>query len=95
VGANGSLGTFAVTRSDHLWVRAVEGFVAYAGRYTLHRDRVVHHVDLSLFPNWAGRDQERSLELSGERLTLRAGPLLLAGKQQLARLLWKRVGAGA
>jgi hypothetical protein len=45
--------------------RAVEGIVAYAGRYSFHGDRVVHHVELSLFPNWVGTDQQRSVELSG------------------------------
>ncbi len=39
--------------------QAVEGFVAYAGRYSFDGDRVIHHVELSLFPNWVGSDQER------------------------------------
>ena len=70
--------------------RAVQGFVAYAGRYSFHGDRVIHHVELSLFPNWVGTDQERWVELAGDRLTLSASPLLLAGKQQVPRLLWER-----
>ena len=78
--------------------RAVEGFVAYAGRYSLYGDRVVHHVELSLFPNWVGTDQERSVERAGDRLTLSARPLTLAGTQQVPRLVWERVapfpGAG-
>jgi hypothetical protein len=61
--------------------RAVEGFVAYAGRYSFHGDRVIHHV-----------------ELSGDRLTLSARPLLLVGQLQVPRLVWERVdpflGAG-
>ena len=71
--------------------RAVMGFVAYAGRYSFHGDSVIHHVELSLFPNWVGTDQERWLELAGDQLTLSASPLLLAGKQQVPRLLWERV----
>ena len=71
--------------------RAMESFVAYAGRYSFHGDRVIHHVELSLFPNWVGTDQQRSVELSGDRLILSASPLLLAGKQQLPRLVWQRV----
>jgi hypothetical protein len=71
--------------------RAVEGFVAYAGRYSFDGNHVVHHVDLSLFPNWVGTDQERWVELAGDRLTLSASPLLLAGKQQVPRLVWERV----
>jgi hypothetical protein len=78
--------------------RAVEGFVAYAGRYSVHGDRVIHHVELSLFPNWVGTDQQRSVELSGNRLILSARPLLLGGTQQVPRLVWERVdpfpGAG-
>jgi hypothetical protein len=71
--------------------RAMEGFVAYAGRYSFHGDRVIHHVELSLFPNWVGTDQQRSVELSGDRLILSASPLLLAGTQQVPRLVWERV----
>jgi hypothetical protein len=68
-----------------------EGCTAYAGVCEFLGDRVVHHVELSLFPNWAGTDQERSADLSGNRLTLSVGPLLLGGKQQTARLIWERV----
>jgi hypothetical protein len=71
--------------------QAVEGFVAYAGRYRFDGDRVVHHVELSLFPNWVGSDQERAVELSGDRLILSARPLLLGGKRQVPRLVWERV----
>jgi hypothetical protein len=71
--------------------RAMESFVAYAGRYSFHGDRVIHHVELSLFPNWVGSDQQRWVELAGDRLTLSASPLLLAGKQQVPRLVWERV----
>jgi Lipocalin-like domain len=71
--------------------RAVEGFVAYAGRYSFHGDRVIHHVELSLFPNWVGSDQQRWVELAGDRLTLSASPLLLGGKRQVPRLVWERV----
>jgi hypothetical protein len=69
----------------------VEGFVAYAGRYSFHGDRVIHRVELSLFPNSVGSDQERWVELAGDRLTLSASPLL-AGRQQVPRLVWERVG---
>jgi Lipocalin-like domain len=49
-------------------------------------------VELSLFPNWVGSDQQRSVELSGDRLILSARPLLLAGTQQVPCLVWERVG---
>src|SRR5215216_2045648 len=75
--------------------RAVEGFVAYAGRYSFPGDRVIHHVELSLFPNWVGSDQERWVELAENRLILRASPLLLAGQVQVPRLVWERVDPSA
>ena len=65
--------------------------MAYAGRYSFHHDGVIHPVELSLFPNWVGSDQERLVELAGDRLTLSASPLLLAGKRQVPRLVWERV----
>jgi hypothetical protein len=77
--------------TTHEQARAMQGFVAYAGGYSFSGDRVVHHVELSLFPNWVGSDQERSVELAGARLTLSASPLLLAGKPQVPRLVWERV----
>jgi hypothetical protein len=77
--------------TTHEKARALEGFVAYAGRYSFYGDRIIHHVELSLFPNWVGSDQERWVELAGDRLTLSASPLLLAGKQQVPRLVWERV----
>jgi Lipocalin-like domain len=52
---------------------------------------VLHHVELSLFPNWVGVTQERLVKLSGDRLTLSTRPLLLQGRQQTAQLLWERV----
>ena len=69
----------------------MEGFVAYAGHYSFHGDRVIHHVELSLFPNWVGTDQQPSVELTRNRLILSARPLLLAAKQQVPRLVWERV----
>ena len=71
--------------------RAAETFIAYAGRYELASDTVMHHVELSLFPNWVGTRQVRRIEMAGDRLTLSAGPMMLAGGQQIARLIWERM----
>jgi hypothetical protein len=75
--------------------RAADGFVAYAGRYTCRGNQVVHHVELSLFPNWVGTDQHRFADLSEDTLILSARPLLLAGEQQVPRLAWQRVTRSA
>jgi hypothetical protein len=71
-------------------VRAAETYVSYCGRYELRGDTVIHHVELSLFPNWSGVDQERPVEVTGHRLTLRTRRFLLGGMEQNARLVWER-----
>ncbi len=70
---------------------AAETYVSYCGRYEFRGDVVIHHVELSLFPNWVGVDQERLVELTGNQLTLSTRPLVLGGRQQTAHLLWERV----
>ena len=71
--------------------QAEETFLSYCGRYELQEDAVIHHIELSLFPNWVGADQERLMELKGNRLTLSTHPILIQGKEQTAHLIWERV----
>jgi hypothetical protein len=71
--------------------RAAESYVSYCGRYEFRDDSVIHHVELSLFPNWSGVAQERLVEVTDKRLTLRTRPLLLDGIEQSARLVWERM----
>jgi Lipocalin-like domain len=72
-------------------IKAAETYISYCGQYEVQGDTVIHHVELSLFPNWSGGDQERLIELAGNRLILSARPMLLEGRQQIARLVWERV----
>jgi hypothetical protein len=70
--------------------QAASTYVSYCGRYAFRGDTVVHHVELSLYPNWVGVEQERLVELTGNRLTLSTRPLLLGVIQQTAHLVWER-----
>ena len=70
--------------------RAAETYVSYCGRYEFRGDTVVHRVELSLFPNWVGIEQERLVEVEGDRLTLSTRPILLGGGQRTAHLIWER-----
>lgn len=63
-----------------------------AGRYEFRRDTVVHHVELSLFPDWVGVEQERLVQVKGDRLMLSARPILLGGVQRTAHLILEAVG---
>ena len=53
-------------------------YMAYAGRFSIQEDGrgewgkmvVVHHAEVSLFPNWVGATQRRSLKIEDEGATL-------------------------
>jgi lipocalin-like protein len=70
---------------------AVGGYLSYCGTYEISRSGVVvHHVELSLAPNWIGAEQVRFYELDGDRLTITTRPHLAAGHQAATRLIWER-----
>jgi hypothetical protein len=71
-------------------VQAAETYVSYCGTYDFHGETVIHHVQLSLFPNWVGVDQERLVDVTANRLTLSTRPTLFDGIQQTARVVWER-----
>jgi hypothetical protein len=66
-------------------------YVSYCGRYEFRGDTVIHQVKLSLFPNWVGVEQERLVEVRGNRLTISTRPMLFGGAQRTAHLIWERV----
>jgi hypothetical protein len=70
---------------------AITSLIAYCGRYTLYDDRVVHHAEISSFPNWEGADQVRFASIEGDRLELSTGALMVDGEVQTAHLIWERV----
>jgi Lipocalin-like domain len=70
---------------------AASTYVSYCGRYEFRGETVIHHVELSLFPNWVGVEQERLVEVRGDRLTLSTRPMLFGGAQRTAHLIWERV----
>jgi hypothetical protein len=69
---------------------AIGTYISYCGRYEVAGDRVRHHIELSLFPNWTGATQERIVSLDGDTLRISTPPLLVQGKVQTAHLVWKR-----
>lgn len=70
---------------------AMDTFFSYCGRYEVQGDRIVHHIEVSLFPNWTGMEQQRLYEFEGDRLTLSTPPFQVAGVEQTAHLVWERV----
>ena len=72
---------------------AFGGYLAYYGSYTVDVDRgvVVHHLEMSWFPNWIGGDQVRYFDLQAGRLTLKTPPMVIAGVEQVSSLVWERL----
>ena len=68
---------------------AAAGYVSYCGRYELRDGAVVHHVELSLFPNWVGVDQVRFGRVEGDELTITTGALRIGG-ESVSCLVWER-----
>ena len=69
---------------------AIGTYISYCGRYEVNGDRLRHHVELSLFPNWTGVTQERIVRVEGDTLRISTPPLLIKGKEQISHLVWKR-----
>ena len=77
---------------------AADGYIAYAGRFEVEETAVptvIHHVEISLVPNWVGRPQRRTVALDGTRLRLTARPLEVAGRTTIPRLTWRRSASAA
>ncbi|MBD1846753.1 lipocalin-like domain-containing protein [Cyanobacteria bacterium FACHB-63] len=72
-------------------IAAAESYISYCGSYKLEDKKVVHHVDVSFFPNWIGIDQARFVDLNGDRLTLSTPQMVVYGIEQVGYLIWERV----
>lgn len=68
---------------------AAEGFLTYSGRYEIQGDKVIHHIEVSFFPNWVGTDLVRTFEVEGDKLLLRIPPFTIGGRVQTGRLVWR------
>ena len=61
---------------------AFKTFLAYAGRYTLSGDKVIHHIEISSIQNYVDRDLVRSVKFQGDQITLVTPPTPVNGKIQ-------------
>lgn len=70
---------------------ATDTYQSYCGKYEVQGEMVIHHVEVSLFPNLFGVDLKRTFTFDGNRLTLSPRPSLVDGKEQASHLIWERV----
>jgi hypothetical protein len=74
---------------------AFKTFLAYAGRYTLNADKVIHHVEVSSIQNYVDKDLVRTVKFEGDQVTLVTPPTRVNGKMQTIELIWQRLPAGS
>jgi hypothetical protein len=86
-----------VVPTDEEGVKLLGTMVAYAGGFTLHDDRVVHHIDVSWNQAWTGTDQIRYYRLEGDILTITTAPYrsYQDGREGRSVLVWKKVQSTA
>jgi hypothetical protein len=78
---------------------AAAGYLSYAGSYSMDGDDVLHHIELSLMPNWVGTTERRLVDWvpsdSGFDLVLSTPPTRTdGGRTAVNRLRWERLTAG-
>jgi hypothetical protein len=74
---------------------AYKTFFAYAGRYTLNHDKVIHHVEVCSFQNYVNKDLVRSLKFQGDQIVLATPPSLIDGTIQTVEIIWQRLPCGS
>jgi hypothetical protein len=73
---------------------AFKTFLAYAGRYTVHGDKVTHHVEISSIQNYVDRDLVRQVKFQDDQIILLTPPTRIDGKMQTIELIWQRLSVG-
>lgn len=74
---------------------AAVDFVGYGGHYELDGDVVVHHVELSLYPEHVGTDLVRTIRWSNGDLVLETEHIRTpSGRTRWQRLTWRSPSDG-
>lgn len=69
---------------------AFDGYLAYAGRWRLDGDAVVHAVDFALTPDLVGAENRRTARLIDGRLHLTYRLTARSGVERTYTLVWRR-----
>ncbi len=69
-------------------------YISYCGRYEVKEDYVLHHMEVSFFPNWVGKTIKRNFEFKDNKLILTADEMTRnIGQQSSAVIVWEKVEA--
>jgi len=76
------------TPSTEERAEAFDTFFAYAGRYTVKGDSVIHHIEVCSVQAFVNTDQVRFVTLQGDRLSMRGG---FVGGSVTYAAVWERL----
>jgi hypothetical protein len=81
--------------SDEQRAMLFRTMLAYGGTFTVHSDRIEHHIDISWNETWNGTTVTRDVRKDGSRLvyTTRPAPFSSDGKMSINTLVWEKVQA--
>jgi hypothetical protein len=71
---------------------AFKTFFAYAGRYRLNGENVIHSIEISSIQNYVNKELVRNVRLQGNQIVLVTPPTMMNGKTQTVELVWERLG---
>ena len=77
--------------SDDEKIAAFASSSAYAGRWEIRDNQIIHHLEVTTYPNWTGTDQPRAFELTETHFTLFPPKMLMEGKVRHGRVHWERL----
>lgn len=77
--------------SDADRVAAFATSSAYAGRWEIVGDQIVHHLEATTYPNWTDTDQYRNFDLTDTHFTLYPPRMLMQGKIRRGRVHFERM----
>jgi hypothetical protein len=71
-------------------IAAFDGYISYCGTFEIVEKMVIHHIGVSLFPNWIGTSQERLYNFEGDRLTLSTPLMTVRGRKLSTHVIWEK-----
>tara|TARA_Y100000590_G_C15718839_1_gene1012823 strand:+ start:829 stop:1254 length:426 start_codon:yes stop_codon:yes gene_type:complete len=65
-------------------------YISYCGKYDLYDDRVVHKIEVALFPNRVGTSQTRYYKFEDDKVILTTPPISIHNMPQVCTIVWER-----
>ena len=81
------------TADDSEKARAYDDYLTYCGRYEMDGDTVTHHIEISLYPDWIGKQQARKIQLVNNLLHITARLEDGTPEARTSLLTWERAAA--